>query len=71
MTDRYNALIVALDKDIRDDDCETIINAIKMIKGVKDVQGNTVDADSFVAESRARQNVTEKLFKVIEEINKK
>jgi hypothetical protein len=34
MTDRYNSLTVVLDRDIREDDAEHILNAIRMIKGV-------------------------------------
>ena len=40
MTDRLNALTVSLDRDIRDDDAEVIINAIKAIRGVNGVTGN-------------------------------
>lgn len=32
--DRYNCLVVTLEKDMRDDDAEWIINAIRMIRGV-------------------------------------
>jgi hypothetical protein len=69
MTDRFNALTVSLDRDIRDDDAEIIINAIKAIRGVVGVTGNIVDADSYVATSRARQKVTEKLYDCIKELN--
>ena len=37
MTDKYKGLVVTLDKDYRDDDAESIITAIKMIKGVLEV----------------------------------
>jgi hypothetical protein len=40
MTDRYFSLLVALERDIREDDCEDIINAIGMIRGVLKVSGN-------------------------------
>ena len=40
MTDRYNILTVALEKDLRDDDAQALINAIKMMRGVADVAGN-------------------------------
>ena len=70
MTDRYNALIVVLEKDTRDDDSEKIIETIKMIKGVSDVTGNVVDPDSYVAESRIRQKVVDKLFTIIEDFQK-
>ena len=40
MTDRYNFLVVVLEENIRDDDAETILNAIRMVKGVLSVEGN-------------------------------
>ena len=40
MTDRLNALTVSLDRDIREDDAEVIINAIKAIRGVNGVTAN-------------------------------
>jgi hypothetical protein len=68
MTDRYNALTVALDRDIRDDDAEVIINAIKAIRGVSDVTGNIVDIDSYVATSRISTLVGKKLHETMKEI---
>lgn len=65
MTDRYNALIVVLDKDIRDDDAVVIINAIQQIKHVLTVKGNVADIDSDVAESRIKLELTRKLYEVL------
>lgn len=65
MTDRYNALTVVLEQDIRDDDAEPLIEAIKMLRGVLDVQGNVSSANFFVAQSRADREWREKLRKLI------
>ena len=70
MTDRLNALTVSLDRDIREDDAEVIINAIKAIRGVNGVTGNIVDPDSFVAQLRANSLVKEKLFALMDDLNK-
>ena len=70
MTDRYNSLVVSLERDIREDDAEIIINAIKAIRGVNGVEGNIVDPDSFTAQMRINEKVTEKLYSLIKEINK-
>lgn len=70
MSDRLNALTVSLDRDIRDDDAEVIINAIKAIRGVNSVTGNVVDPDSYVAQRRANNIVREKLFQLMDELNK-
>jgi hypothetical protein len=68
MTDRYNALTVALDRDIRDDDAESIINAIKQLKGVVDVTGNVVDTDYYVAKTRITSEVAQKLVDFAKEL---
>ena len=70
MTDRLNALTVSLDRDIRDDDAEVIINAIKAIRGVNGVTANIVDMDTFSAQMRVNSFVKEKLFALMDELNK-
>lgn len=68
MTDRYNALTVVLEQDIRDDDAEPLIEAIKMLKGVVDVQGNVPSVDSFVAQSRVDQKWRNHLVELLEKV---
>ena len=65
MTDRYYALTVILEKDIRDDDAEPIINAIKMIRGVQNVEGLISDPTTWMAEERARMELGKKLMEVV------
>lgn len=65
MTDRYNTLTVALDRDIREDDAEHLIAAIKMLKGVLAVEGNLADHDAWLAEHRIRRDLSDKLWAVL------
>lgn len=65
MTDRYYALTVILDKDRRDDDCQKIIEAIKMVKGVLDVKGNISNPGTWMAEERARHELGGKLLDIV------
>lgn len=65
MSDRYNAIIVVLEKDIRSDDAESTLAAIRMIRGVSSVTGNIVDLGSHIAEQRARSDLSKRLFEVI------
>lgn len=65
MTDRYYALTVILEKDIREDDAEPILNAIRMIKGVQDVKGNVSDVSTYIAQEKARRHFGEKLWHVL------
>lgn len=66
MSDRINALTVVLERDFRDDDCESILNAIRSIKGVASVEPNIVDSSDYVALQRARFELREKLWGVLE-----
>ena len=47
MTDRFHSLTVVLEREIRDDDAEPIIAAIKMIKGVAEVTGEVARGEGF------------------------
>ena len=52
MTDRVNALTVILDRDIRTDDVEATINAIRQIKGVLKVKPHIREMSDDIAEAR-------------------
>ncbi len=54
MTDRFHSLTVVLEKHIGSDEADAIINAIRCMRNVLDVRGNVADAESYVAESKAR-----------------
>ena len=65
MTDRYHSLTVVLTSDVRTDDAESIINAIKMIKGVLSVTGLVANMESHMAELRAKDYFAEKLWQIL------
>lgn len=65
MTDRYYALTVVLEKDIRSDDAEQIMDAIRMLKYVLDVKGNVSNPETYMAQARERRDIGEKLFKIL------
>ena len=65
MTDRYNALTVVLEDDIRDDDAKALLTAIRMLRGVLTVTPHVADHTKFVAETRAKDDLREKLFALI------
>jgi hypothetical protein len=71
MTDRLKGLVVVLETDIRTDDAEEIINAIRMIKGVADVQGSVTDHDDYMNRSRVDREWQEKILNLIREPFKK
>ena len=65
MTDRYFALTVLLEEDTRTDDAGAIIDAIRMIKGVAEVEPHVSDMTSWAAEARARREFGQKLWRVL------
>jgi hypothetical protein len=65
MTDRYNYLTVALEQDIRGDDAVALIMAISMLRGVLKVEPNVVNANDWIAITRARHELGEKLWAVL------
>lgn len=68
MTDRFHSLTVVLDENLRADDAELLIKAIKMLVGVKTVAGNVADASFYVAETRIRRDLEDKLFAALRPI---
>ena len=62
MTDRVHALTVVLDRDIRTDDIEPLISAIKHLRYVADVTPHIVDHDDILARARARHEATTRVL---------
>lgn len=65
MTDRLNGVWVAFENDIREDDAESLINAIKRLRGVLSVKTNVVDFNGWIAEERVRRELGEKLLSIL------
>lgn len=62
MTDRYNALTVVLEKDMREDDAQALLSAIRQLRGVLSVDGNVSDMNSHIAYARARGDLGGRLL---------
>ncbi|MEE9214815.1 MAG: hypothetical protein V3U54_08495 [Thermodesulfobacteriota bacterium] len=65
MTDRLGALTVVLKDNIREDDAEGLINAIKQLRGVLSVKGHVTDIETHIAEDRVRHELGQKLIKLV------
>lgn len=65
MTDRFNALVVVLEKDMRDDDAEALLIAIRQLRGVASVEGNVADMASHIARVQARTELSAGLWDVL------
>jgi hypothetical protein len=65
MSDRYNAFVVILENDIRDDDAKATIKAIEQIKGVLRVTPHIADINESIAESRVKNELFNKIFDLL------
>ena len=68
MTDRYHTLVVVLESDIREDDAEPLMNAIRQMRQVLKVTGIVSDLNSNMAEIRAKLDCKNKLLDVINDL---
>lgn len=65
MSDRYIALTVLLEKPIKDEDAEQLIQAIMQLRGVMDVTPVVQDVQTLWIEQKIRNEIGEKLMKVL------
>lgn len=66
MTDRVKGFLVILDKDMREDDAEAVLTALRMTKHVLSVKEvKSEHYDDMVAEERIRRDLTNKLWAVL------
>jgi len=65
VTDRINALTVVLKDDMRDDDIEHLVNAIKMFGNVLSVKANISELEDHIALERARSELEKKIWKAL------
>lgn len=65
MTDRANALLVTLDQDMRVDDLEDLVKALRQFRHVIDVTPNVSNFTDHIAESRARDTLRSRIIKAL------
>lgn len=52
MTDRISSFVVVLDHDVREDDAQSTLNALRMIRGVVSVEPVVSDIQQTIAHAR-------------------
>lgn len=65
MTDRYDYLVVVLDKYYRSDDAKKLMQAILQLKGVIDVQPNVVKPEDYVTKRKVQIEMEKRLYKAL------
>lgn len=65
MTDRHAGYLITLERDIREDDAEATIAALRQVKGVLTVQPVPFDTTLAMAEDRAKHEIGLKLITLL------
>lgn len=65
MTDRVKGCLVLFDRDIRTDDVEALVAAIRQLRGVSAVNLSLTTPDDWMNRERARQELTDRLWKAL------
>ena len=65
MTDRLVGVVVTFHEDMRVDDAQPLIDAMRLIRGVVDVSPVVSDVVSRMAEQRAKRQLSEKLLEAL------
>lgn len=68
MTDRYKGVVVTFARDIRDDDAEATLAAIRQIKGVIDVTPSVANLDDHMNRSRVAFEISDKIWALLKEL---
>ena len=66
MSERYNYLTVALEKEIREDELPPLLAAIRQLRGVLDVQPqDDTNRSGWVYRQQAKHELTMKLYEAL------
>ena len=63
MTDRVKGFTVTLEKDIRIDDVEVIMQAIRMIRGIANVEPSISTSEDHMNRQRIKYELRDKFYK--------
>jgi len=67
MTDRHAAYLVTLDGDTREDDAESTLTALRMVRGVQSVEPVLADVGQQIGQVRADGVWRERIYRLLEE----
>ena len=65
MSDRIKALTVVLVDNLRDDDAQPLIDAIRLLQGVVSVKPHVADLDHYCAITEAKRDLRTKMRDVL------
>ena len=65
MTARIKGLVVTLGEDVREDEIESVVAAIRMVRGVASTDTRIVDHDDHMNRERIKYELRQKLWEVL------
>lgn len=68
MTDRFAGFVVVLADDIREDDAEAVVTALRMVKGVVSVTPVVCDPTLAIAQQRVKREFQTKASEFIKSL---
>jgi hypothetical protein len=68
MTQRIKGFVVSLSNDMREDDVEQIVNAIRLIKGVSAVQNIESNIDDQINRMNIKLEMSNKIFETLSKL---
>ena len=68
MTDRHSGYVITLDRDIREDDAEATLTALRMTRGVASVKPIVADLSEMMARERVKSDARMALHEAIEKV---
>lgn len=66
MTDRFKGVVVTFEKEMRSDDAEELINAIRCLRNVADVAPSVDNIDDHMNRTRVRRELLGEVFELIQ-----
>lgn len=67
MTDRVKGFVVTLEHDVRIDDIEPMMQAIRYMRGVANVQPSIVDSSDWINQQRIKSELRDKMYQFIKD----
>lgn len=65
MTDRIHSITLVLEADLREDDAQSLLAAVRMLKGVISAAGNVSNITDYIAQARVRLEYGQQLLAIV------
>ena len=65
MSDKVKGFVVTLEKDVRLDDVELLMQTIRYMRGVANVEPSIVDSSDWINQQRVKTELREKMYQFI------